>query len=190
MTEFSSGSNHMNVISTALPDCLLITPRVFPDERGYFFESYNEKQMAEIGIGYKFVQDNYSHSKQNVVRGLHYQVRHPQGKLVRVVVGEIFDVAVDLRQSSPYFGQWTGVRLSSENKKMFWIPPGFAHGFVVLSHEAALLYKTTDFYAAQHERTILWNDPDLLIDWPISESPLMSDKDRSGLSFRKAEKFA
>jgi dTDP-4-dehydrorhamnose 3,5-epimerase len=180
----------MNVIPTALPGCLLIEPQIFPDERGFFFESYNEKKMAGMGIDYRFVQDNCSYSKAKVLRGLHYQIRQAQGKLVRVAVGEIFDVAVDLRQSSPHFGQWTGVRLSSDNKNMFWIPPGFAHGFVVLSNEAAVMYKATDFYAAKHERTVVWNDPELNIDWPIDAAPIMSDKDRAGLSFREAEKFA
>jgi dTDP-4-dehydrorhamnose 3,5-epimerase len=180
----------MNVIPTALPGCLLIEPQIFPDERGYFFESYNEKKMAEIGIDYRFVQDNCSFSKKNVLRGLHYQIARPQGKLVRVVVGEIFDVAVDLRQSSSHFGQWTGVRLSAENKSMFWVPPGFAHGFIVLSDEAGVLYKTTDFYAAKYERSVLWNDRELKIDWPLDAAPILSEKDRAGLAFREAEKFA
>ncbi len=179
----------MKVIHTALPGCLLIEPQVFPDERGFFFESYNEQKMAGIGIEYKFVQDNYSYSKKNVLRGLHYQVRQPQGKLVRAVSGEIFDVAVDLRQSSPHFGKWTGAILSSENKIMFWIPPGFAHGFVVLSQEAAVLYKTTDFYAARNERTVIWNDPDLKIAWPLESAAIMSDKDRAGLCLCQAETF-
>jgi dTDP-4-dehydrorhamnose 3,5-epimerase len=180
----------MNVIPTALPGCLLIEPQIFPDERGFFFESYNEKKMTEIGIDHRFVQDNYSFSRKNVLRGLHYQITQAQGKLVRVVVGEIFDVAVDLRRSSPHFGQWTGVRLSAENKNMFWIPPGLAHGFIVLSNEADVLYKTTEFYAAKYERTVLWNDSDLKIDWPLDAAPILSDKDRAGLTFREAEKFA
>ncbi|HEY1937172.1 MAG TPA: dTDP-4-dehydrorhamnose 3,5-epimerase [Candidatus Angelobacter sp.] len=180
----------MNATPTALPGCLIIEPQVFPDDRGFFFECYNKQKLAEIGIDYAFVQDNYSHSRKNVLRGLHYQIAQPQGKLVRVVAGEIFDVAVDLRQSSSHFGQWEGVRLSSKNKLMFWIPPGFAHGFVVLSDEADLLYKTTDFYAASQERTILWNDPDLHIDWLITAAPIMSEKDRQGAPFRLAEKFA
>jgi dTDP-4-dehydrorhamnose 3,5-epimerase len=179
----------MKVIHTALPGCLLIEPQVFLDERGFFFESYNEQKMAGIGIEYKFVQDNYSYSKKNVLRGLHYQITQPQGKLVRVVLGEIFDVAVDLRQSSRHFGEWTAVRLSVENKNMFWIPPGFAHGFVVLSHEAAVSYKATDFYAAKHERTVIWNDPDLEIGWPLESPPIMSDKDRAGLCLCQAETF-
>jgi dTDP-4-dehydrorhamnose 3,5-epimerase len=180
----------MNVIPTSLPGCLLIEPQVFPDERGFFFESYNEKKMTGIGIDHRFVQDNYSFSKKNVLRGLHYQISQPQGKLVRVVVGEIFDVAVDFRQSSPHFGQWTRVRLSAENKNMFWIPPGFAHGFIVLSDEAGVLYKATEFYAAKSERTVLWNDSELKIDWPLDAAPILSDKDRAGLTFREAEKFA
>ena len=180
----------MKAIATPLPGCLLIETQVFPDDRGFFFESYNQRKLAEIGIDYNFVQDNFSHSKKNVLRGLHYQVNQPQGKLVRVVLGEIFDVAVDLRLNSPCFGQWTGVRLSSENKNMFWIPPGFAHGFVVLSNEAALLYKATDFYAARHERTILWNDPALNIEWPITALPVLSEKDSAGVQLQGAEKFS
>jgi dTDP-4-dehydrorhamnose 3,5-epimerase len=179
----------MNVIPTELPGCLLIEPQIFPDERGYFFESYNEKKMAEIGIDFRFVQDNCSFSKKNVLRGLHYQIVQPQGKLVRVVVGAIFDVAVDLRQSSSHFGRWTGVRLSAEDKSMFWVPPGFAHGFMVLSNEAGVLYKTTEFYAAKYERTVLWNDRELKIDWPLDAAPILSEKDRAGLAFREAEKF-
>lgn len=179
----------MNVIRTTLPGCLLIEPHVFPDERGYFFESYNEKKLADIGVMHKFVQDNYSFSRKNVLRGLHYQIEQPQGKLVRVVVGQVFDVAVDLRRSSPHFGKWIGVMLSAENKNMFWIPPGFGHGFVVLSDEAAVLYKATDFYAAKHERTIIWNDPDLNIEWALKQAPIMSEKDRTGLPLRDAETF-
>jgi dTDP-4-dehydrorhamnose 3,5-epimerase len=167
----------------------LIEPHVFPDERGYFFESYNEKKLADIGVMHKFVQDNYSFSRKNVLRGLHYQIEQPQGKLVRVVVGQVFDVAVDLRRSSPHFGKWIGVMLSAENKNMFWIPPGFGHGFVVLSDEAAVLYKATDFYAAKHERTIIWNDPDLNIEWALKQAPIMSEKDRTGLPLRDAETF-
>jgi dTDP-4-dehydrorhamnose 3,5-epimerase len=189
-TGFSDRITSMNIIHTALPGCFVIEPQIFPDERGFFFESYNEKKMAGVGIEYKFVQDNHSYSRKNVLRGLHYQITQPQGKLIRVVVGEVFDVAVDLRRRSSSFGQWVGVRLSSGNKSMLWVPPGFAHGFVVLSEEAALLYKTTDFYAAKHERTILWNDPELKIDWPVAVPPIISDKDRAGLCFHEAEKFA
>ena len=180
----------MNVVRASIPDCLCLQPRVFPDERGFFFESYNERELAKLGVNYKFVQDNHSRSGKNVLRGLHYQIGQAQGKLVRVASGEIFDVAVDLRRSSPYFGKWTGLRLSSENKTVFWIPPGFAHGFVALSESADLLYKATDFYAAEYERTIQWNDPDLKIEWPIDVPPIMSDKDRAGMLFRAAETFA
>jgi dTDP-4-dehydrorhamnose 3,5-epimerase len=180
----------MNVVPASIPDCLSLQPRVFPDERGFFFESYNERELAKLGVNYKFVQDNHSRSAKNVLRGLHYQIGQAQGKLVRVASGEIFDVAVDLRRSSPYFGKWTGLRLSSENKTMFWIPPGFAHGFVALSDTADLLYKATDFYAAEYERTIQWNDPDLKIEWPIDVPPIVSDKDRAGMLFREAETFA
>lgn len=178
----------MNVAETGIDDCVILCPKVFYDERGHFFESFNERRIAELGINYRFVQDNQSHSKQNVLRGLHYQVKQVQGKLVRVLNGEIFDVAVDLRKGSPSFGKWIGVALSSTDRKMIWIPPGFAHGFVVLSKEADVLYKTTDFYAPEYERTILCTDPDLNIQWPV-ESPVLSEKDHRGTSFRAAEVF-
>jgi len=177
-------------ISTSLPGVVVLEPRVFGDERGYFLESYNEKAFAELGIDQRFVQDNHSSSRQNVLRGLHYQIRQPQGKLVRVVEGEVLDVAVDLRRSSPTFGGWEAVRLSSENKRMLWIPPGFAHGFRVASAQAQVLYKATDYYAPEHERTLAWNDPDLKIDWELSSHPTVSPKDARGVAFREAETFA
>lgn len=179
----------MKVIKTALPGVLILEPRVFRDPRGFFLESYNEKTMAEAGIRERFVQDNHSFSARNVVRGLHYQV-HPQGKLVRVVTGEILDVIVDLRRSSPTFGVWNGVSLSETNQQMLWIPPGFAHGFRVLSDGAHVLYKATDFYDPEAERTIAWNDPTLNIDWRLTTSPTVSVKDSLGTAFREAEVFA
>jgi dTDP-4-dehydrorhamnose 3,5-epimerase len=168
---------------------LLLEPKVFGDERGFFMETYNEKTMQSLGIQHQFVQDNQSFSTANVLRGLHYQIEHPQGKLVRVVAGEIFDVAVDLRKSSPTFGRWEGAVLSGENKRMLWIPPGFGHGFSVLSPSAFVLYKTTDLYFPAHERTILWNDPELNIDWKIKGEPIVSAKDQKGQLFAKAEVF-
>lgn len=181
--------NAIKKIPTALAGVFVLEPRVFGDERGFFFESYNERAMAEIGIVGKFVQDNHSCSARNVLRGLHYQIRQPQGKLVRVAEGEILDVAVDLRRSSPTFGKWAAERLSDANKRMLWIPVGFAHGFSVLSDKAHVLYKTTDFYAPEHERTLAWNDPDLQIDWQLTGDPIVSPKDRQGASFREAEVF-
>lgn len=180
----------MNVIETSLPGVLLLEPKVFGDSRGFFFESYNRRVLEEIaGIGGEFVQDNHSRSEKNVLRGLHYQIRQPQGKLVRVVVGEVFDVAVDIRRSSPSFGRWEGFRLSAENKRMLWIPPGFAHGFLVLSDMAEFLYKTTDYYAPEHERSLLWNDPHLAIRWPLSGEPRLSAKDAQGLGLAEAEVY-
>lgn len=180
----------MHVQKTAIPDALIIEPKVFGDERGFFYESFNQKTLAEAaGITDNFVQDNHSRSAKNVLRGLHYQVKQPQGKLVRVVVGEVFDVAVDVRRSSPTFGQWVGVHLSAENKRMFWVPKGFAHGFVVLSDYAEFLYKTTDFYAPEYERSILWNDPDLGIAWPLDGQPVLSAKDMAGVRLKDAEVF-
>lgn len=180
----------MKVTKTGLPDVLLLEPAVFGDERGFFFECYNERVFTQLtGIRAHFVQDNHSRSARNVLRGLHYQVHQPQGKLVRVVAGEVFDVSVDLRKSSPTFGRWTGVHLSAENKHMLWIPEGFAHGFLVLSESADFLYKTTDFYAPQHERCVLWNDPDLGIEWPLTGEPVLAAKDRVGIRFRDAEVF-
>jgi len=181
----------MHVQKTAIPDVLIIEPKVFGDERGFFYESFNQKTLAEAaGITDSFVQDNHSRSAKNVLRGLHYQVKQPQGKLVRVVVGEVFDVAVDVRRSSPTFGKWVGVHLSAENKRMFWVPKGFAHGFLVLSDYAEFLYKTTDFYAPEYERSILWNDPDLGIAWPLDGQPILSAKDMAGVPLKDAEVFS
>jgi dTDP-4-dehydrorhamnose 3,5-epimerase len=180
----------MNIVHTAIPEVLIIEPRVFGDERGFFFESYNQRVFAEaVGYEPQFVQDNHSKSARGVLRGLHYQIQQAQDKLVRVVAGEVFDVAVDVRRSSPTFGQWVGVNLSAENKRQFWVPKGFAHGFVVLSERAECLYKTTDFYAPQYERSILWNDPQLTIDWPISGEPVLSAKDQAGVLLDEAEVF-
>jgi dTDP-4-dehydrorhamnose 3,5-epimerase len=176
-------------ISTSLPGVVILEPRVFGDERGFFFESYNQQNMAVIGIIEQFVQDNHSCSSRNVLRGLHYQVKHPQGKLVRVVEGEILDVAVDLRRSSPTYGRSEAVRLSGENKRMLWIPIGMAHGFRVFSENAHVLYKATDFYAPEHERTLAWNDPDLKIKWELDGEPIVSAKDQRGMAFRDAESF-
>jgi dTDP-4-dehydrorhamnose 3,5-epimerase len=176
-------------ISTSLPGVFILEPRVFGDERGFFFESYNQQSMAAIGIVEPFVQDNHSCSSRDVLRGLHYQVQHPQGKLVRVVEGEILDVAVDLRRSSPTFGRSEAVRLSGDNKRMLWIPIGLAHGFRVRSEKAHVLYKATDFYAPEHERTLAWNDPDLKINWESDREPIVSAKDQRGIAFRDAESF-
>lgn len=179
----------MNVVQTSLPGVLILEPKVFGDDRGFFFESYNKQALAKAGITAEFVQDNHSRSVRNVLRGLHYQIRQPQGKLVRVIQGEVFDVAVDIRRSSPNFGKWVGFNLSAENKRMAWIPPGFAHGFLVLSDMAEFLYKTTDYYAPEFERSISWNDPDLDIAWPLSGAPVLSAKDKMGKAFREAEVF-
>jgi dTDP-4-dehydrorhamnose 3,5-epimerase len=180
----------MNVIQTEIPDVLIIEPAVFGDERGFFFESFNRTTWGEkTGIDLEFVQDNHSRSQRGVLRGLHYQIRQPQGKLVRVVAGEVFDVAVDLRRSSPTFGRWSGVHLTEANKKMFWVPPGFAHGFLVLSEQADFLYKATDFYAPQHERAIRWDDPDIGIAWPRSIEPILSSKDAVAVYFKEAEVY-
>jgi dTDP-4-dehydrorhamnose 3,5-epimerase len=176
-------------IPTSLPGVFVLEPRVFGDERGYFFESYNQQIMAEVGIAERFVQDNHSCSSRNVLRGLHYQVKRPQGKLVRVAEGEILDVAVDMRRSSPSYGRWEAVRLSGENKRMLWIPAGFAHGFRVLSEKAHVLYKATDFYAPEYERTIAWNDPSLKINWELDGEPTVSAKDQRGAAFQGAESF-
>ncbi len=176
-------------ISTSLPGGVILEPRVFSDERGFFFESYNQQAIADVGITEKFVQDNHSCSSRNVLRGLHYQVKHPQGKLVRVAEGEILDVAVDLRRSAQSFGRWEAVRLSGENKRMLWIPQGFAHGFRVLSEKAHVLYKATDFYAPEYERTLAWNDPDLKINWELDGEPIVSAKDQRGRPFRDAETY-
>jgi dTDP-4-dehydrorhamnose 3,5-epimerase len=177
------------VTRTAIPDVLAIEPRVFGDARGFFLESWNAKAFAGAGIPALFVQDNHSRSPRGVLRGLHYQIVQPQGKLIRVVAGEVFDVAVDLRRHSPTFGQWVGDRLSGDGKRMLWIPPGFGHGFLVLSESADFLYKTTDYYAPEHERVIAWNDPDLAIAWPLEGAPILSARDTAGVRFRDAEVF-
>ncbi|MBD2725433.1 dTDP-4-dehydrorhamnose 3,5-epimerase [Nostoc sp. FACHB-892] len=180
----------MSIVPSKIPEVLQFEPQVFVDDRGFFFEAYNHQKFAqETDIVANFVQDNHSCSKQNVLRGLHYQIQQPQGKLIRAVVGTIFDVAVDIRKSSSTFGKWVGSELSAENKRLLWIPPGFAHGFLVLSEIAEVLYKTTDYYAPQGDRTILWNDPDLAIDWPLSTPPILSAKDKAGKSLRTAEVF-
>ena len=173
--------------STEISDVLIIEPKVFGDPRGFFLESYNKKIMSELGLQAEFVQDNHSRSQKDVLRGLHYQIKHPQGKLVRVIAGEVYDVAVDLRRNSADFGKWVGVHLSAENHRMLWVPPGFGHGFLVLSESADFLYKTTDYYAPEHERTIPWDDPDLAINWPLSGTPLVSEKDQDGIRFKEAE---
>jgi dTDP-4-dehydrorhamnose 3,5-epimerase len=179
----------MKVQPTQIAGVLIVEPDVFGDDRGFFLESYNEREMRKIGIDAHFVQDNHSRSQRNVLRGLHYQIHQPQGKLVRVVCGTVFDVAVDLRRGSPSFGKWVGAELSAENKRLFWLPPGMAHGFVVLSDSADFLYKATDYYAPEFERTILWNDPDLGIAWPLAGEPVLSARDAAGLPFREAEVF-
>lgn len=173
-----------------IPDVVLIEPKVFGDSRGFFFESFNHRAFNEYtGTDYQFVQDNHSRSTRGVLRGLHYQIRQPQGKLVRVASGAVFDVAVDLRKSSPWFGQWVGAELSSDNQRQLWVPPGFAHGFIVLSESADFLYKTTDYYAPQHERCLAWNDPALGIDWRFGSTPSLSAKDAQGVSLAAAEVF-
>jgi dTDP-4-dehydrorhamnose 3,5-epimerase len=179
----------MKKTETTLPGVLVLEPRVFGDDRGFFLESYNERTFAGLGIRETFVQDNHSYSSRNVLRGLHYQIQQPQGKLVRVITGEILDVVVDLRRSSPTLGRWESFRLSGENKRMLWIPLGFAHGFRVVSQTAHVTYKTTDFYSPQCERTVAWNDPVLHIEWQLDGEPLVSDKDRRGQSFSECEKF-
>ncbi|MBC3958123.1 dTDP-4-dehydrorhamnose 3,5-epimerase [Pseudomonas triticifolii] len=181
----------MNVIATKLPDVLILEPRVFGDERGFFFESFNARAFSEAtGLDRQFVQDNHSRSQKGVLRGLHYQIEHVQGKLVRVTAGEVLDIAVDIRRSSPTFGQWVGVRLSAENARQLWVPEGFAHGFVVLSESAEFLYKTTDYYTPSAERCIRWDDPDLAIDWELDGAPQLSAKDQQGKSLNEAELFA
>lgn len=180
----------MKAIPTNLPEVMIIEPKVFGDERGFFFESFNAKKFAELtNTNVEFVQDNHSLSAKNILRGLHYQIKQAQGKLVRVVTGEVFDVAVDIRKSSPRFGQWTGVILSAENRRQLWIPPGFAHGFVVLSDKAEFLYKTTDYWAPEYERSLQWNDPAIGIEWPIQGEPVMSAKDQQGKLLADAEVF-
>jgi dTDP-4-dehydrorhamnose 3,5-epimerase len=180
----------MQIQTTAIPDLLIIKPKDRGDERGYFYESFNERRFFELtGVTSTFVQDNHSKSVKNVLRGLHYQIRQPQGKLVRAVAGEVFDVAVDIRKSSPMFGRWVGVLLSADNKRQLWIPQGFAHAFVVTSASAEVLYKTTDYWAPAYERSILWNDPAIGIEWPISGPPLLSKKDRTASLLASAEVF-
>jgi len=180
----------VNVILTAIPGVLVVEPKVFGDQRGFFYESYNRRVLEPHGIPGEFVQDNHSRSAKNVLRGLHYQIRQPQGKLVRVVAGAVFDVAVDVRRSSPSFGKWVGETLSADNRRMLWIPPGFAHGFVVISDYAEFLYKATDYWAPEYERTIIWNDPDLAIAWPISGVPTLAAKDASAKRLIEADVFA
>jgi dTDP-4-dehydrorhamnose 3,5-epimerase len=180
----------VKIIPTAIPEILIIEPKVFGDERGFFFESFNDRDFQkQVGLKLRFAQDNHSRSARNVLRGLHYQIKQPQAKLVRVVVGEVFDVAVDLRRNSPTFGKWAGTVLSAENKRQLWIPTGFAHGFLVLSESADFLYKTTDYYAPEHERSIIWNDPDIGIEWPLQGEPILAAKDRDGKRLREAETF-
>jgi dTDP-4-dehydrorhamnose 3,5-epimerase len=179
----------MKVTPTSLPDVLLVEPRVFGDARGFFFESYNLRALEEVGISAEFVQDNHSRSLRGVLRGLHYQVEHAQGKLVRVTHGEVFDVAVDLRRSSPSFGHSVGIMLSAENHRMLWIPPGFAHGFLVTSDVAEFLYKTTDYWYPQFERTLLWNDPALGIEWPCTQPPTLAAKDVEGVTLARADVY-
>jgi len=180
----------VKVERTAIPEVLLLEPKVFGDERGFFMETWNSRTFENLGIKEKFVQDNHSRSSKNVLRGLHYQLRQAQGKLVRVTAGAIWDVAVDLRRSSPSFGRWVGMRIDAESKRMLWIPAGFAHGFLVTSEEAEVQYKTTDYYAPEHERTLLWNDPALAIAWPLAGEPVMTDKDRRGKPLAAADTFA
>jgi dTDP-4-dehydrorhamnose 3,5-epimerase len=181
----------IKAVATAIPDVLIFDPQVFGDERGFLLVSWNARDFGDAtGCEITFVQDNHSRSRRGVLRGLHYQIMQPQGKLVRVVTGRVFDVAVDLRRSSPTFGRWVGVELSADNHRMLWVPPGFAHGFLVLSDTADFLYKTTDYYAPEHERTVAWNDPVIGIDWPVEGEPVLSAKDRVGVALREAEVFA
>jgi dTDP-4-dehydrorhamnose 3,5-epimerase len=179
----------MQVTPTTLPDVRLIEPKVFGDERGFFYESWNRRALSEAGVDAEFVQDNHSRSRRGVLRGLHYQIAHPQGKLVRVTAGEVFDVAVDLRRASPSFGAHVAITLSADNKRMLWVPPGFAHGFLVLSDVAEFLYKTTDYWYPEHERTLLWNDPALGIAWPEAGALTLAPKDAAGTSFAAAETY-
>ena len=181
----------MKVTPTAIADVLIIEPRVFGDERGFFYESFNQRDFDKAtGMALKFVQDNHSRSAKGVLRGLHYQIQQPQGKLVRVARGAVFDVAVDIRKSSPYFGKWVGVELSEDNHRQLWVPPGLAHGFLVLSETADFLYKTTDYYSPEYERCIAWNDPAIGIGWPIDTSPSLSAKDQGGLTLSQADVFS
>jgi dTDP-4-dehydrorhamnose 3,5-epimerase len=179
----------MKVIPLALPEVLIIEPRVFGDERGFFYESWNRRTFAQHGLDVGFVQDNHSRSRRGVLRGLHYQIEHAQGKLVRATLGEVFDVAVDLRRSSPNFGRWVGVTLSAANKRMLWIPAGFAHGFVVTSGDAEFLYKATDYWYPEHERTVLWSDPAIGIEWPLAGEPILAAKDAAGTPLAQAATY-
>lgn len=182
----------MNLLPTSIADVVIIEPKVFGDERGFFFESFNERRFQEavgVPLSLRFVQDNHSKSAKNVLRGLHYQIYQPQGKLVRVIAGEVFDVAVDIRRSSPTFGKWVGAVLSAENKRQMWVPAGFAHGFLVTSESAEFLYKTTDYWAPEHERSIAWNDPAIGIEWPIEEAPVLSAKDKNAVLLADAEVY-
>lgn len=179
----------MNITPTSIPDLAIIEPKVFGDGRGFFMESWNRKTFAALGLDLDFVQDNHSRSRKGVLRGLHYQLHQPQGKLVRVVNGAVFDVAVDLRRSSPTFGRWEGIELSAANQRMLWVPPGFAHGFLVLSESADFLYKTTEYYAPEHERCVLWNDPEIGIEWPLEGDPALSAKDQVGTPLRASEVY-
>ncbi len=180
-----------SVTPTTLPEVLILEPQVFDDERGFFFESFNQREFERVtGLDVRFVQDNHSRSARNVLRGLHYQVEHAQGKLVRVVAGEVFDVAVDLRRHSAHFGRWVGVTLSATHHRQLWIPPGFAHGFLVLSEGAEVLYKTTDYWAPEHERSLLWNDPDVGVQWPVQGEPQLARKDAQGRRLVEAEVFS
>lgn len=180
----------MEVIKTAISDVLILKPKIIGDERGYFYESFRQSWFDDLGLNIKFVQDNQSSSQKNVLRGLHYQIKYPQGKLVRVISGEVFDVAVDLRKSSPTFGRSVGINLSGDNKLMLWIPPGFAHGFTVLSQQAELYYKCTEYYSPEHDRSLLWNDPALGIQWPITEEPILSSKDVMAKPLSNAEVYS
>jgi len=180
----------MHVIKTSIPDILILEPNVYEDDRGFFLESYNSRSFSEItGTDINFVQDNHSRSSRNVLRGIHYQIQQPQGKLVRVVKGSVYDVAVDLRKSSPTFGKWVGAELTEDNHRLFWMPPGFGHGFLVLSDSADFLYKTTDYHAPEYERCIRWDDPAIGIDWPLSGDPVLSEKDLQGVLLAQAEVF-
>lgn len=182
----------MKIIPTHIPDVLILEPQVFGDARGFFMETWNAKTFADAGLDLNFVQDNHSRSRQGTLRGMHYQIKHPQGKLVRVTSGKVFDVAVDLRQSSPTFGQWAGAELSDENHRMLWVPPGFAHGFYVMSESADFLYKCTDLYAPEYDRSLHWNDPSIGIEWPLvnGAAPTISAKDEAGKNWQEADKFA
>lgn len=180
----------ITVTATALPEVKIIEPKVFGDARGFFYESFNGREFEElVGVGVEFVQDNHSRSAKSVLRGLHYQIQHAQGKLVRVVEGEVFDVAVDIRRSSPNFGKWVGVHLSAENNRQLWVPPGFAHGFAVMSESVQVLYKTTDYWYPEYERSIVWNDPEIGIEWPIDFEPLLAAKDAAGKRLAEADVF-